>query len=161
MDMQKMKDMNWNLEKLRLLSADSLKDLSNGERDKLVKGMREVPVSKIIDAVNFIDRNLLPAVKRKGGDKSADYTFFTEVIDYLLWAIVLVDRYEVLESKWIGQKLEIRLLREQLELMERELAKYNALEDLMLSSSLNLHADRIKQRVEDLLKNRELQKQVK
>jgi hypothetical protein len=144
--------MNWNLEKMRLLAADSLKDLSRGERDKLVKGMREVPVAKMIDAVNFIDKNLLPAVKKKSGDKSADFEFFTNVIDYLLWAIVIVDRYETLEMKWTGQKLEIQVLREYLQIYEKEIGKYTALEDLMLSSSLDLYAKRIKDAAADRLK---------
>jgi hypothetical protein len=144
--------MNWNLEKMRLLAADSLKDLSSGERDKLVKGMREVPVAKMIDAVNFIDKNLLPAVKKKSGDKSADFEFFTNVIDYLLWAIVIVDRYETLEMKWTGQKLEIQVLREYLQIYEKEIGKYTALEDLMLSSSLDLYAKRIKDAAADRLK---------
>ena len=144
--------MNWNLEKMRLLAADSLKDLSNGDRDKLVKGMREVPVAKMIDAVNFIDKNLLPAVKKKSGDKSADFEFFTNVIDYLLWAIVIVDRYETLEMKWTGQKLEIQVLREYLQIYEKEIGKYTALEDLMWSSSLDLYAKRIKDTAADRLK---------
>jgi hypothetical protein len=145
---------NWNLEKFRLLAKDSLDDLTNGKRDKMVKAMRDVPVAKMIDAVNFIDKNLLPAVKRKSGDKSADYEFFTNVIDYLLWAIVIVDRYETLEGRWIHQKIEIQLLREELEYMERELSRYVAAEDLMMSGAMDIYAERAKNAAADRLKNK-------
>jgi hypothetical protein len=144
--------MNWKLEKIRLLAESSLKDLTSGERDKMVKGMKDVPVARMIDAVNFLDKNILPAIKKKSGDQSADYKFFTEVIDYLIWAIVLVDRYETLEQRWIGQKLEIHLLRDHLKILEKELSKYIALEDLMLTSSLDLYAERVKAAALDRLK---------
>lgn len=144
--------MNWNLEKQRLLAKDTLKDVSNGQLSKLARGMRDVPVSRMIDAVNYIDKNLLPAIKKKSGDQSADYKLFVEVIDHLLWAVVIVDRYDHLEGLWRGQRLEITVLREIMATMERELAKYNALEDLSLSSALDLYAERIKAAAEDRLK---------
>jgi hypothetical protein len=146
--------MNWNLEKVRLLAKDSLDDLTNGKREKLVRGMKEVPVSRMIDAVNYIDKNLLPAIKKKSGEKSADYEFFKEVIDHLLWAVVIVDRYEALEGRWVHQKLEIQLLREYTEMYEKELQKYTTVEDLLLSSTLDLYADRVKQQAADRLQNK-------
>jgi len=146
--------MNWNLEKLRLQAKDTLKDVSNGQLSKLARAMKDVPVARMIDAVNYIDKNLLPAIKRKSGDKSADHEFFTNVIDYLLWAIAIVDRYETLESRWAGQRLEIQVLREQLEIMEKELSKYVAIEDLMYTSSMDIYAERVKRAAEDRLKNK-------
>jgi hypothetical protein len=144
--------MNWNLEKQRLLAKDRLDDVSSGQREKLVRAMKDIPVARMIDAVNYIDKNLLPAVKKKSGGESADYKFFTEVVDYLLWCIVIVDRYESLEARWYGQRLEVKILREHLELMERELAKYNGLEDLYLASSMDIYAERVKRAAEDRLK---------
>jgi hypothetical protein len=144
--------MDWNLEKLRLLAKDQLNDISSGKREKLVRAMSDVPVAKMIDAVNFIDKNLLPAVKKKSGDKSADYEFFTNVIDYLLWCIVIVDRYETLEGRWISQKLEIHLLREQCEYLQRELSRYVAMEDLMMSGTMDVYAERVKNAATDRLK---------
>lgn len=146
--------MNWSLEKLRLQAADRLKDVSNGELSKLSRGMKDVPVARIIDAVNYIDKNLLPAIKKKSGEKSADFELFTQVVGYLLWCIAIVDRYEALERRWVQQRLEIQLLREQLELMQRELSKYVALEDLMMTSALDLYAERVKKAAEDRLKNK-------
>jgi hypothetical protein len=143
--------MNWNLEKMRLLAADRLKDISAGDREKMVRGMKDVPAAKMIDAVNFIDKNLLPAVKKKSGDKSADYEFFTNVIDYLLWAIVVVDRYDTLEARWVRQRMQIALLQEQNDLLEKELLKYTTLEDLYFTSSLDAYAQRIKEAAADRL----------
>jgi hypothetical protein len=146
--------MNWNLEKLRLQAADTLKDVSNGQLSKLARGMKDVPVARMIDAVNYIDKNLLPAIKKKSGDKSADFEFFTNVIDHLLWAIAIADRYDSLEAKWAGQRLEIQILREHVERLEKELGKYTTLEDLILTASLDVYAERVKKAAEDRLKNK-------
>lgn len=135
-----------NLEQIKaaLLADASLKDITEGGTGNILKGMRDIPVKKIIDAAHYIDKELLPAVKKKSGDKSADYEFFSNVFKYLLYAITIIDRYEQLESRWVSQKVEMIVLREHLELMTRELGKYNALEDLYMTDALDIYAKRVK-----------------
>lgn len=143
------------LEQLKadLLYKASLDKVASGERDeKMTAGMRDVPVAKMIHAVNYIDKNLLPAIKKKSGEKSADYEFFKEVIDYLLWAIVIVDRYDHLEGVWIRQKIEKKLLQELNEYYEKELMKYVTMEDLLLGGALDAYAKGVKDRVGNLFK---------
>jgi hypothetical protein len=130
--------------KAALLGEASLRDLTEGGSGKILKGVRDMPVKKMIDAANYIDKELLPAVKKKSGDKSADYEFFSNVFKYLLYGITLVDRYEQLESRWVSQKVEMIVLRDHLELMTRELGKYNALEDLYMTDALDIYAKRVK-----------------
>jgi hypothetical protein len=141
--------------KADLLYKDSLDKVVAGDRQrKYTAGMKEVPVKRMIDAVDYIDKNMLPAVKKKKGEGSADYEFFKSVCDFLLWAVVVVDRYEQLESRWVRQKVEIQLLRELVETYEKELSKYTTMEDLLFSSSLDIYARRAKDRAADLLKSK-------
>jgi hypothetical protein len=143
--------------KADLLYKSSLDAIVKGERDKkTTEGMRDVPVRKMIDAIQYIDKNLLPAVKKKGGDKSADVEFFEGVRDMLIWAILITDRYDVLEGKLVRKKIEAALYKEWMELYEKELTKYTTLEDLLLSDALNIYAQGIKNRVEALKNGRKL-----
>jgi len=142
------------LEKIKadLLLRQSLEDVAKSVRDKKIgRGVNDIPVKKIIDAVDYIEKNLLPAVKKKGGEASADYEFFSSLIKYLLYAIVVTDRYDYLEGKYVRKLIEGQIQREHMELMERELRKYNALEDLYLTDALDLYAQRIKDAAQDRL----------
>ena len=106
----------------------------------------------MIDQVNYLDKELLPAIKKKSGDKSADYEFFEAVVKSLLHAIVVVDRWETLQRRWVHQLIELKLCKEHLAIMERELQKYHAMEDLYLTEGFRVYADRVKEHAEDLLK---------
>jgi hypothetical protein len=141
--------------KADLLYKDSLDAIAKGDRDKLATdGLKGVPVRKMIDAVQYIDKNLLPAVKKKGGEKSADYEFFTGVRDMLIWAVIICDRYDAVEGRLVRKKIEAALYKEWMELYEREITKYCTLEDLLLTDSLNIYAQGIKNRVDDLKNGR-------
>jgi hypothetical protein len=147
------------LEQLKadLLYKSSLDDIAKGERDaKAVDGWRDVPVRKMMDAIQYIDKNLLPAVKKKGGDKSADVEFFTGVRDMLIWAILITDRYDAQEGKLVRKKIEAALYKEWMELYEKELTKYCTLEDLLLTDALNIYAQGVKNRVDALKKGEKL-----
>jgi hypothetical protein len=141
--------------KADLLYKDSLDSLAKGERDKRVAdGMKDVPVRKMVDAIQYIDKNLLPAVKKKSSDKSADFIFFTELRDMLIWAILITDRYDMLEGRFVRKKIEAALYKEWMELYEKEITKYCTLEDLFLTDALRIYGQGIKNRVDDIKNGR-------
>jgi hypothetical protein len=145
--------------KSTLLLKAQLDDLVNGETGttmtkKIAAGVADIPVKKMIDQAQFIHENLLPRVKKKGGEQSADYQFFKSVYDSLLWGIVMADRYESLERRFGQLKVFNALTQENVALLEQELQKYITLEEFFLSDSLNQVARNIKSRVEGLLKNK-------
>jgi hypothetical protein len=76
------------------------------------------------------------------------------VIRSLSWAIVIADRYEFLSSQYIDQKISIQILRENLEIYEGELSKYNALEDIFLMDAFTKYFDGVKSRVAAILKDK-------
>jgi hypothetical protein len=142
------------LEKLKadILLKSSLEDIEkNPELQHIRAEMERMPVNKMINAVNYMDSNILPAIEKRGGKESADYKFFAQVCDLLLWAIVLHDRFKLLERKWTDQKIDLIILRERMTLYEQELNKYATVEDLWLTEGLDHIAKGIKARAEAIL----------
>jgi hypothetical protein len=138
-----------------LLLKESLREKTEDERardKRIAKGLRDIPVRKMIDNVLYIRNNLLPAIKKKSGDKSADFLVFSEIADSLLYAIILSDRFDALERMATFSKIRANLLTENMALYERELQKYCALEDLFLTDGLDRYADSVKRRAEGLLR---------
>jgi hypothetical protein len=145
--------MNFEQIKADLLHKATIDGLVKEGADKrITPSMDDIPVKRMIDQVNYIDKELLPAIKKKSGDKSADYEFFSSVIKSLLHSIVVVDRWETLNRRWIHQLIELKLCREHLLILETELRKYHAMEDIYLVDGLRLYAERIKKHADDLLK---------
>lgn len=147
------------LEQLKadLLYKDSLDATAKGDRDKhALAGARDVPVRKMMDAIQYLDKNLMPAVKKKGGDKSADFEFFTGLRDLLIWAILITDRYDALEGRLVRKRIEAALYKEWMELYEKELTKYTTLEDLFLTDALNIYARGISNRVDEIKNGRKI-----
>lgn len=141
--------------KADLLYKDSLDQIGKEGRDKkAAEGIRNAPVKKMIDAIQYIDKNLLPAVKKKNGDKSADYEFFTSLRDMLIWAILIADRYDALEGRLVRKKIEAALYKEWVELYEKELSKFTTLEDLFVTDGLNIYLQGVKDRVNDIKSGR-------
>jgi hypothetical protein len=128
--------------------------IHDGVGKKITPSMEDIPVKRMIDQVNYIDKELLPAIKKKSGDQSADYEFFTGVLKSLLHSIIVLDRWELLNRRWVHQLIELKLCKEHLALLERELQKYDAMEDIYLIDGLNMYAERIKKHAEDLLKGK-------
>src|ERR1700678_685711 len=143
--------------KRTLLEKHQLDEIANPDRtkkidDRLAQGIRDVPVRKFVEQVQFLETSLLPRLEKKGGKTSPDYIFFAAVVKSLMWAIVLCDRYDFLNGKYIDQKIDLTLLRDRILVYESELTKYQALEDIFLTDSLDRYAQGVKNRVGDALK---------
>ena len=146
------------LEKIKaeLLHKARLNDMLDPEiekkkRERIAKGLSDVPVNQMIEQVLYIDENLLKRIEKKGGKESADYAFFAEVRRSLLWAIVLSDRYDSLNARYTSLKVQEMLCRENLELFARELQKFQTLEEIFLTNALDSVAQGVKNRVDGLL----------
>jgi hypothetical protein len=146
------------LEKLKadLLLKDHIDKLVSGEENferKAGAGVADIPVKKMHDQIQYIDKELLPRIEKKGGKKTADYEFFSQVRLSLIWAVILVDRHDFLNFRLVREKLGHTLCREHCELLEREITKYCTLEDLFLTTGLDHIARGVKDRVGALLKD--------
>jgi len=141
--------------KADLLLLESLKEKTDEEKksnEKLAKGIDDIPVKKMMDQALHIRNELLPRIKKKQGETSADYIFFEGVANNLLYAILVADRYDELMGRFTRAKVMQQLQLENITVLERELQKYCALEDLFLSTGLDKIAEGIKARAVELLK---------
>lgn len=139
-------------EKADLLYRAQLESLVNEDKSMRKRfGLDEIPMHKMIEQVNYIDKNLLPAIKKKSGEKSPDYIFFTDVIKSLLWAVMLSDRFDMLDRRVGLLNMEKSILRDHLTIFERELTKYHAMEDIYLTDALDHYKRGVVKRAADLL----------
>lgn len=147
------------ISKLRnaLLMKEALREKTEEERardKKISSGLDGIPVKKMRDQALYIQNELLPGIEKKRGKDHPDYEFFYGVMESLVYAIIIADRYDTLEMRNIHLRVWKTLQQENLELLERELAKYQTLEDLFLTDSLNKYADAVKARAKDILKGK-------
>jgi hypothetical protein len=141
-----------NIDELRreLLDKHKLWAIANPEEakkqsEKLSGGTRDIPVAQMYEQLQYIEKELLPAVRRK--NREADISFFEGVCRSMAYAIILCDRYEYLYLKYLNSRVEVALLKDQLVMSEKELQRYTTMEDLFLSDFMNKYAEAIAERV--------------
>jgi hypothetical protein len=75
-------------------------------------------------------------VKKRSGESSPDYKFFSEVIELLEWSALIYDRCGRLQTMYANLQLENTLLRERVVVYEKALNEYTTVEDLWLMDSM-------------------------
>jgi hypothetical protein len=132
------------------IDALKTKELAAGGKFR----MEEIPLRKFYDQAQYIEVTLLPAIERKSGKTSADYQFFAGVYRSLLYACMIVDRGSIVMQQCQKYKQLNDFYRGRAELAERELLKYQTVEDLYMTDAMDRVAAGVKKRVEDLLTNK-------
>lgn len=120
---------------------------------KIVQGLRDVPVSMIVEQLQYLENELLPRVE-KGKGTAADKIFFKKLVESLFWSLIVIDRYEALLSRIDNLQLDVQLYKERMQLIERELQKYQTLEELLFTDGVNKYVENILARVQELKKKR-------
>ncbi len=126
------------------------KNLSEGGKFRL----DEIPIRKFYDQAQYIEKTLLPAIEKKSGKHSADYTFFTDIYKSVLYAALIVDRENRVMIKMQQLQQMNMLLQARLDVAERELLKYTTMEDLIMSDGLDKIQADVRRRIENLLTNK-------
>lgn len=147
MNFQKQKAELWIKAAIRL----SLDKKDRDRRDKIEKAIEAVSVNKIFEQCLHLENVILPSIKKNRGEESSEYKMFCAIAKSLLWAICLVDRNEFMEGRFYNLNIKHELLLEHAARLERQIFKYATLEDLFLSSGLDVMAEGISQRARDLL----------
>jgi hypothetical protein len=139
----------------RIELQKDFRDSAQGERWNIIKeAMDKLPANRMISAINYIDANLLPAIKKKSGDQSPDYLFFKDVIEMLMQSMVMYDRMRMLRDMYANAKIDAEILRERVLMYEGELNKYTTLEDIYLNQGLEYYEKGIRQRMEAELRRK-------
>jgi hypothetical protein len=142
--------MSKDLDNLR--ASLQLKTDLNAARNKLcdaaMETLKRMPMHRIASSVQYLEKNLMPAVERKGGKASPDLAVFKECADLLKWAVLLYDRLESQTRINAHLQLDLTILRERLLLAEAELTKYQTVEDLLLTDSYKHIEKGVRARIE-------------
>lgn len=71
----------------------------------------------------------------------------------MAFAVILIERYDYLYGRFINSRIDVALLKDRLEMTERELQRYTTMEDLYLSDFLNRYADTVAEKIKkDILR---------
>jgi hypothetical protein len=145
--------------KRQIIERHQLERIANPERDKemerrLAQGIRDLPVSKFLQQIQYMEKELLPAVERRKGKDSEDYKFFASVCSSLVYAIILCDRYEYLENKLTSEHLLVQVLKDRQAMVEKELSRYCTMEDLYFSNFLDRYAEATAERAKSMLERK-------
>lgn len=114
-----------------------------------IEALAKMPGAKIRDQLAYLEKEILPAVLRRrgGGEGSPDYAFFAGVVNSLKWVLIMHDRLELLMKKDSHLLLENTILRERIDLYERELTRYTTLEDVYFSDFLDRYDKQVRERI--------------
>lgn len=132
----------------------NLGELSLEEQQKLVDGLQNVPVKQMLDQIQYMENVMLPKIKANRGENSEDYKFYAGLCNSLLWACLIHDRYDALQTRAGSLQMMNEFLRERLAVAEKTLDRWNAAEDIIMNKTLSQYATGVSRRVEELLKNR-------
>ena len=121
------------------------------QRERISGALENVPAEKMYAQCLWLENDLLPRIEKIRGNTDADYKFFREVYKSLLWAIVVLDRYESLAVKYSRMETLALFFRDQEERSNRELKKFELLEELILTDGLDRHIEAVTKKVESLL----------
>jgi hypothetical protein len=145
-------------EMANLRASLQLKTDINAAREKLAVAaldvLRNMPTHRIVSTIQYLEKNLIPAIERKSGKSSADLTVFREIVDLLRWSAVVYDRLENQARINTHLQLDLTIMRERLILAEGELTKYQTVEDLMLTDALRHIEKGVRARIESDLKGK-------
>jgi hypothetical protein len=135
------------------LNADNLAGLSREEQGKLIEGIRAVPEHKMYEKAQHIFHQLLPKIEKSKGREDDTYKFYREVVDMLVWAIFIADRYRTLEQVWIKERSLRTFYQGHANYVERELLKYQTAEDIFIGDSMDVYAKSILHKAEQFFEN--------
>lgn len=100
------------------------------------KTMDKLPAQQMVNAIQYLEKQILPSVKKRSGESSPDYKFFSELVELLGWSAMIYERCSTLRTMHASIKIENSLLLERLKLYENELNKYTTIEDIYITDSL-------------------------
>jgi hypothetical protein len=131
--------------------SQNLVELTQEQQRDLVQGLKNVPISKMVQQIQYLQQQMLPQAEKKYGRDNENYKFYQGIVDTLIWSTFILDRYQTLETKYHNQNMMLKFYQQQCTFQEKELLKYTTIEDLILSDSLNDYSTAIGKRLQDLI----------
>lgn len=111
----------------RAITANILQTMGTVER--LTDGLIQIPIGKMLDQVQYLQQHVLPQAKEKLGEESESYRFYKSLVDSLLWAINIQNRFDILSTRYSREKYFGEILKKDRDELEKELMKFTTLEE--------------------------------
>jgi hypothetical protein len=127
------------------------RDAVDANRKALAR-IQGLPTARILSISQYLQEQIIPAVKKRSGDQSKELELFTEIVDLLSWSILSDERADYFSRQLGMAKLEREVLLDRLRLAEAELLKYQTLEDLYTTDFLDHYAEGVRKRMADIKK---------
>lgn len=118
---------------------------------KLHEGLKVIPEAKMLELVQAIHYQYLPKVKAARGESHADTKFFAEIRDAIVWSLMIMEKWHDLNLNYSNQKMLLEFYQNRCRLLEKELDKYNALEDMEIKGALEDYRNIILDKAKSIL----------
>jgi hypothetical protein len=133
------------------LIAANLIELSPELQAKLVEGLQNVPINKMLQQVQYLQQQALPTAEKKFGRNNENYRFYASLVDSLVWAMFILDKMESLQNQYGNNKLLLQFYQERTQFLEKQLQKYTTTEDLLLSGGIEEFAKSLAGRLNSMI----------
>lgn len=139
--------------KTEILKADlqlkaGLSEMSKDRYSHVVAAKEKLPGARIGQQIQYLENMIMPAVAQKrGGKDSADYKFFEGLIQSLKWCLVMYDKLDYMLREDGLLRLEKQILCDRVLLLERELQRFETLEQLYTSEFLEKYDKGVRERI--------------
>jgi hypothetical protein len=122
------------------------------DRDRLDEGLRVMPENKMHLIIQQLHNTLIPKVKENRGEAHPDTKFFEDCRDSLVWALHCLGRYDDMQRRLAEVTILKDYLFQRTRLLEKELDKHQALEDVILSATFEDYKAVIRDKILNLEK---------
>lgn len=129
------------------VDQEKTKNLSAGDGFRL----HEIPARRFMDQAQYLENVILPQIEKRGGYDTEQFKYFHEIIQSLLFAIMVKDRENNILNKCQQLQQINMILSARNVFLEKELLKYSTVEDLFLTESLSYIEKGVVNRAADLL----------
>lgn len=136
----------------QLIGDRILKRRQQDKDDRLHEAFKELPQNQIINCVLSVHNNIIPKVIAARGKDHADVKLFEDIRDCLMYALHAVDKAQELGVNFYNLKILNETLFQRCRLLEKELDKYEAVEEMVMHETLDDYKTIAKARLMNLLK---------
>lgn len=129
-----------------------VENLIHEHSQQLSNGLVEVPISKIMEQVLYLQNSALPSALAKFGADNENYRFYKGIVDSLIWTLVCYERAAYWKKEWNFQRTTTEVFRNDSIRLREELQKYHFAEDALLNQQdYDQLMMNVKERMKDIL----------
>lgn len=104
--------------------------------EKLRQGVAHIPEHEILLCLQKLHHQYLPKVKQARGPQHEDTRFFEAIRDSLVWSLHVLSRHHDQATRLSNNSLLLEYYQNRCRLLERQLVKYEAIEDMEIKGTL-------------------------